>query len=1497
MTGPAERPLTPAQAGIWFAEQWEHGGRPATATPDGTKYHINGSLRLRGHLDPEALRRALAALLERHPVLRGRVVERDRPVLADPGPTPLAVPVTDLRGSGPRAEELALERLREELARPFDLARGPLLRAGLVRLADQDHLLVLVVHHLVCDGTSLRVLYRDLGALYRNGTGGPDGPGPAGPSWFDGAGGSGDERRAAALEHFTAVLKDAPTIAELPLDRPRTEAAHAAGAALQLPVPAELWRAVLAAGARWRATPYMVLTAAYTLLLARLGGARDLVIGTPSAGRTEPGQADQVGMFVTTLPLRLRLTGTTTCEELVQQVRGQVMATLQHQDASLEEIVDALALPRSVETAPLVQTVCSMEWLDIALPELPGATVSRAVLPCTAAKFDLSLGVEASAAGAVTDWEYQSALFDAGTVRALAHAYLALLAAMVAAPAGQPALRVPMALPRTGPAPAGHPAVPGRIARQALATPEAVALRLSGGACVTYRQFDERARAVAAALRAAGAGPESTVLLGTPRGVPWAVGLLGIWYSGAAAVLVDLNWPRERLESLAARSGARHGVAESAREWGAGLSWVATDAGPADASFRPAEPAPGALAYVLFTSGSTGEPKPVAVGHGALAHHAEETGRRFGLTSADRVLQFAAPAFDVSLEETVPTWCAGASVALVPDSTVAPTEWEELLTEHGATVANLPTPYWAEWARDLELRPRALPEALRLVVIGSDTGRTADAARWYAAGGPPLLNAYGLTESTVTATVHRVRGAEPSPVLPIGLPLPGVRAQVLDSALQVTPDGLAGELYLGGPGLARGYHGQPARTASRFLPDPYAPEPGARMYRTGDLVRRLADGTLLFLGRADSQVKIRGHRVELREVEAALAALPGVTEAVVRADSADGATRLTGYAATAPGSGLDAAAARELLVGRLPGHLVPARIVLLAELPRTPGGKLDVAALPLPSGPTPPAEPSAPADAQGVLAAIWCELLGVAEVRGEDNFFRLGGDSILSIRVVSRARAAGIELTTRDLFRHQSLAELAEAVRGRGAPAAAPAPVLAEDLLPDRRARWRLLARARDAAAVAAAGPMQRWGLNRLAHAPRPQLYRAFEAYDVSGDTLDPDLLVLAWQAAAEAHPALRSSLHRTGGQDLRVTHRAARIAVHREEFAAGGEALGEQALADHLAQLRTRPARPEDPDHLELALFAAGDRLRIAWSFNYLHIDGWSFPPLLRSVLAAHEALREGRSPVFPELPGTELVAAEWPASEGPEARAHWQGRLAGRPPGLVTELLGPGSGPAESRDLRSRMPAEATARLGAELRAHGLTLHTAVQAAYGLALAALAGTDDVLFGAVVSGRSGGAEGVEQAVGCLNNILPVRVRHPQGGAAADWLRALQAEKAESGRYEHTGPLAVQRWCGVPDDGQLYDSYIVVQNFPFDPGVRDRLAGWRLLGNGARGDEALRLTVWPDAELLLKLTYDRDLVDDRRAADLLARVAAVLALIADALDRPFAELLRAARRG
>ncbi|THA57578.1 amino acid adenylation domain-containing protein [Streptomyces sp. A1136] len=507
-----------------------------------------------------------------------------------------------------------------------------------------------------------------------------------------------------------------------------------------------------------------------------------------------------------------------------------------------------------------------------------------------------------------------------------------------------------------------EPPVPLSIARQAALTPEATAARGPEGE-LTYRLLDRRARALARELRTAGAGPEDTVLLGVRRGPHWAVGVLGIWYAGAALLPVDLDAPDERLRTLTRAADTRYAVAPGhlaaavlQRRCGRELFWADTGGGAPEEAERtelpePVRCDPDSLAYVLFTSGSTGQPKPVAVAHRGLAAQSAVLAERYGLTAADRVLQFAAPAFDVALEEALPTWCTGGTAVFVEDNVLSPAELETFLAERGVSVVNLPTPYWAQWAKDVERRPRPLPAALRRVVIGSDAGRTADLKRWAAAGGPPVVSCYGLTESTITATSfeagpERLSAFTGDEVIPLGTPLAGVRAYVLDEALTEAPVGSTGELYLAGDCVARGYHGRPAPTSERFVADPFAALPGGRMYRTGDRVRRAADGTLEFLGRADDQVKIRGFRVELKEVEAAVAAHPDVLDVVARAVRDRGEPQVAAYVTVVPDSTLDAAGLRGHLADRVPGHLIPAHVVVLAELPRTPGGKLDPRALP-----------------------------------------------------------------------------------------------------------------------------------------------------------------------------------------------------------------------------------------------------------------------------------------------------------------------------------------------------------------------------------------------------------------------------------------------------------------------------------------------------------------------------------------------------------------------
>ncbi|WP_157245061.1 non-ribosomal peptide synthetase [Nonomuraea typhae] len=1531
MTGrPVSTPLTPAQLGLWFGEQWER-----ALQPDGgaALYHMNLSLRIDGPLDAGALHRALTALLDRHPVLRGHVVPGERPALADGGPVTPAMPVVDLSASPHTAPEMARARLAHEVARPFDLARGPLLRAVLLRLSAAGHVLVLVVHHLVCDGLSLRVLYRDLGLLYQAYAGGSRPALAAAASWFERDTGDPPEHEA-ALRYWENLLREAPEVLDLPADRPRPEGGGSAGSALRREIPPDLWQRLLAACAVRRVTPYMIVLAAYAVLLARLTGQRDLVIGSPSSGRTSMADAETVGMFVTTVPLRLRVGAADTVDSLLGQVRGLVLETMSHGAVGFEELVDRLRVPRSTAYAPIVQAVCGLDQLDAACPAF-GADLAaeRMATPCTNAKFELGLSVEVTAAGVVADWEYRTDLFDESTVAALAGAYQALLAAF-AGDDGEGLVRDLDAGGRgsllygpvraEGPVLPAHVPVPRQIAERAALSPGAMAARTSRGVEVTYAELDRRARKLAASLLATGAGPDDTVLLALPRGVGWAVAVLGTWYAGAAVVPLDLTLPDQRLRAMVAAADLRVGVAESVQaakeiagrlDLEAGLTWLdleSADAGGTEMRGLPQVPL-NALAYVLFTSGSTGLPKPVAVGHDALAFYAGIFAERLAITDRDVFLQFAALTFDVCFEETVPVWCLGGGVLLLEDNKIAPVDLEQVLAAGGGTLADFTSSYWAEWARDLERRPRPLPPSLRLVVIGAEAGYVADLERWTGPTGVPVVNAYGLTETLITSITHTaaVSDGRLGPVIPIGLPMRGVRAYVLDADMWPVAPGLAGELYVAGPILARDYLGLPAATAQRFFPDPFGDEPGARMYRTGDRAKVDADGVLRFVGRVDGQIKVRGHRVELREVEVAVAAHPDVEEVVCRAARTDGSHEVIAYVVPRPGGTLDLADLRRFLVERIPGYQVPAHLVEMAILPRTAGGKLVPSALPEPVRGTAAAAAAEPADArQAALLRIWQEVLGREDVSIDDNFFAAGGNSISSIRVVSLARAAGMPFTARDVFARQTVRELTEALGATWTPAvqAPVTPVLPGVYrLPETThmgieaaGRTRLLAGLLDAERVEPAGPMQRWGLNRLRHQPRPGMYRVYEAFDISGTDVDVDMLVLAWNALVEHHPALRTSLHAHEGGELQAVHRNAALHVRRVQLDGAGTGAAMLVVKQHLEALRSTPVDPLRRCAVELTVFDVGPGAAyLVWDYSYLSLDGWSFAVLMGDLFDLHDGFRAGAPVTLAARPQPGAIARWWQERDPAAARAYWTERLAGTPRGLLGTALGPGgAAPAldasgESAlhaDQRIWLPAERTAALNRRAAEAGLTLHTLVQGAYAIALGAALDARDLVFGTVVSGRADSVDGAEDIVGCLNNRLPSRVVVDPAARCRDWLRGLQDNHARASGFEHVSPLDVQRWCGVGEAERLYDSEIVVENFPFDGRLQSRLAGWNPIANGGPGDETLRLTVWPDPALLLKVSYYRDLVADERAVSLLRHVRRVLDVLADGLDRPVAEL-------
>jgi amino acid adenylation domain-containing protein len=1056
----ADLPLSFAQQRLWFIERLEGAG---------AAYHIPVRQRLRGELDRAALRRALDRIVDRHEALRTTFAEVDgEPVqrIAPAGASPFHFVEHDLRGLADGGAEL--HRLSvEEAGSPFDLQRGPLIRGRLVRIGDDDHVLLITMHHIVSDGWSMGVFTRELGALYGAFRAGRPDPLPPLPvqyadyaawqrHWVEG------EVLREQADYWREALAGAPELLELPADRPRPARQDFTGATVGLVLDDALSAALKELSRRHGTTLFMTLLAGWAAVLARLSGQDDVVVGTPTANRGREEIEGLIGFFVNLLPVRVALSDAPTGAALLARVRERALGAQHHQDIPFERVVEIVHPVRSMAHAPLFQAMFTWQNAPGGGAGLPGLTFapmapaepsgpagpvtpSGPVAPAApvpspqaAAHVDLSLTLSEHGGrigGTVT---YAAALYERETVERWV-GYLRRVLEAIAADDRQAVDALPL-LPEaerrlvveewsaTGAAQPSGLCIHELFEAQVRRTPEAVAL-VHADEALTYAELDARANRLAHHLRRLGIGPEARVGVCLEWSPELVAALLAVLKAGGVYVPLDPSLPDERLAYMAEDAGA--GVVVTRAALAGRLGGRVTVRVDADAERIAAERgeapafrvAPEGLAYLIYTSGSTGRPKGVAVEHRAAAAHFPAMAGTLGIVREDRVLQFASSGFDVSLEQVFVPLLSGATLVLRGAELWSPDEFAERAGSLGVTVANLPPAYWQE-----VLGTGSLPR-VRLLLVGGDALPAAAAA---AGGATRLLNCYGPTEAVVTATAFAVpdgfaEGFAGS-TAPIGRPLPGRSAYVLDARGAPVPPGVAGELFLGGL-LARGYPGHPALTAERFVPDPFSAEPGARLYRTGDRARWLADGTIEFLGRTDFQIKVRGFRIEPGEIEAQLREHPAVREAVVVArEDVPGDRRLVAYWVGEPS---EAEALRAHLAERLPDYMLPAAYVRLDAFPLTPSGKVGRRELPAPEGESYVRQGyEAPeGETEQALAEIWMEVLGVERVGRHDHFFELGGHSLLAVRVISRVRQVlGVEVGIADLFEKPVLSSLAQHV-------------------------------------------------------------------------------------------------------------------------------------------------------------------------------------------------------------------------------------------------------------------------------------------------------------------------------------------------------------------------------------------------------------------------------------------------------------------------------------
>ncbi|MGA8431127.1 MAG: amino acid adenylation domain-containing protein [Candidatus Sulfotelmatobacter sp.] len=1016
-------PLSFAQQRLWFLDQLE---------PGNPLYNVPCAIHLEGNLDQDALERSLNEIVRRHEILRTRfTTSNGQPVQVIAPALSIPLPVTEL-GRLPQTERtVKAERLAaEEAKRSFNLGAGPLLRANLLRLAVDEHVLLLNIHHIASDETSREIIVRELVALYDAFSQHKPSPLPELKTqyadyavWQRGwlKNGTLDKE----IAYWREQLQGAPAVLELPTDhsRPAVQSFRGANQSLDLdPVVAESLKAL---SQREGATLFMTLLAAFQVLLSRYTGQDDIVVGSPFTNRQRAEVEGLIGFFVNTVPLRADLSHDPSFRQLLHRVKETALAAYDHRELPLEKLVEELRPERNLSYNPLFQVLFAVQNTVSPVEKVAGLTLHLRDVDTGTAKFDLTCTVIPKDTGFTTSFEYNTDLFEAVSIRRMIDSFHSILAA-VARDAEQPISQLPLlnqkekqrVLVEWNATRSDYPSdrcIHQLVESQAAESPDAAAVvhehnRLS------YRELNQRANQLAHFLRKHGVGPEVPVGVCLENSIELTVALLAVLKAGGACLALDPAYPKERLQLMLEDSGAplllsREGLLpDLASAHTERICILAAGEFLEDESRENPEPnvTPENLAYMIYTSGSTGKPKGVMLTHGGLVNYICAAIKLYGLRPSDRLLQFSSISFDIAIEEIFPTWAAGATLVLRSGNfSLAGSDFLRWAKQQKLTVVSVATAYWHELVHELSESGAALPETLRLVIVGGEKAQIQALEAWrkVAGGRVRWLNTYGPTETSVIATSYEppASGPLPSP-LPIGRPIPNARIHILDRNMQLVPVGIPGEVHIGGPGVARGYLNHPELTEAKFVADPFSSDRGARLYKTGDLARYLEDGQIEFVGRRDFQVKIRGFRVELGEIEAALAKHPSVRECIVLAREEGNIKRLVAYVISSAGATADAGALRKFLKKQLPEYMVPADFVRLEEFPLTPNGKVDRKALPAPQpGAVSESGHVAPTNFVEVqLVAMWEEILGKKPVGIRDNFFDLGGHSLLAVRLMRR---------------------------------------------------------------------------------------------------------------------------------------------------------------------------------------------------------------------------------------------------------------------------------------------------------------------------------------------------------------------------------------------------------------------------------------------------------------------------------------------------------------
>ncbi|HGH4271467.1 TPA: pyoverdine non-ribosomal peptide synthetase PvdD [Pseudomonas aeruginosa] len=1333
--------LSYAQERQWFLWQLE---------PESAAYHIPSVLRLRGRLDLDALQRSFDSLVARHETLRTRF-RLDGDEARQEIAASMALPL-DIVALGPLEEGALARQVETTIARPFDLERGPLLRVSLLRLAEDDHVLVLVQHHIVSDGWSMQVMVEELVQLYAAYSRGLEVALPALPiqyadyalwqrSWME----AGEKER--QLAYWTGLLGGEQPVLELPFDRPRPVRQSHRGAQFILELDIDLSQALRRVAQQEGATAFALLLASFQALLYRYSGQADIRVGVPIANRNRVETERLIGFFVNTQVLKADLDGRMGFDELLAQARQRALEAQAHQDLPFEQLVEALQPERSLSHNPLFQVLFNYQseargnGQAFRFDELQMESVQ---FDSRTAQFDLTLDLTDEEQRFCAVFDYATDLFDASTVERLAGHWRNLLRGIVANPRQRlgelPLLDAPerrQTLSEWNPA-QRECAVQGtlqqRFEEQARQRPQAVALILDEQR-LSYGELNARANRLAHCLIARGVGADVPVGLALERSLDMLVGLLAILKAGGAYLPLDPAAPEERLAHILDDSGVRllltqgHLLEHLPRQ--AGVEVLAIDGLVLD-GYAESDPlttlSADNLAYVIYTSGSTGKPKGTLLTHRNALRLFSATEAWFGFDERDVWTLFHSYAFDFSVWEIFGALLYGGRLVIVPQwVSRSPEDFYRLLCREGVTVLNqTPSAFKQLMAMACSADMATQQPALRYVIFGGEALDLQSLRPWFQRFGdrqPQLVNMYGITETTVHVTYRPVSEAdlEGGLVSPIGGTIPDLSWYILDRDLNPVPRGAVGELYIGRAGLARGYLRRPGLSATRFVPNPFPGGAGERLYRTGDLARFQADGNIEYIGRIDHQVKVRGFRIELGEIEAALAGLAGVRDAVVLAHDGVGGTQLVGYvvADSAEDAERLRESLRESLKRHLPDYMVPAHLMLLERMPLTVNGKLDRQALPQPDASLSQQAYRAPgSELEQRIAAIWSEILGVERVGLDDNFFELGGHSLLATRVISRVRQEQqLDASLKALFERPVLEAFAQGLE-RTTDAVSTIP------LADRQQPLAL-----------SFAQERQWFLWQLE--PESAAYHIPSALRLRG-RLDVDALQRSFDSLVARHETLRTRFRLEGGRSYQQVQPAVSVSIEREQF-------GEEGLIERIQAIVVQPFDLERGPLLRVNLLQlAEDDHVLVLVQHHIVSDGWSMQVMVEELVQLYAGYSQGLDVVLPALPIQYADYALWQrswmeAGEKERQLAYWTGLLGGEQP--VLELPFDRPRPARQSHRGAQLGFELSRELVEAVRAlaqrEGTSSFMLLLASFQALLYRYSGQADIRVGVPIANRN----------------------------------------------------------------------------------------------------------------------------------------------------------------